>query len=80
MEIYFTTFYGVKQVMRNRVIKNKEQNLKITCPVNPDDPLIVEPINDKEGFELDLEAPELKQYARNGKLNFKIKSSSKNGQ
>lgn len=60
---------------QNVIIKS-EANIKIILPDNPNDPLIVEPIDLDQCFELDLEASDIKQYAINGKLNFIIKGLS----
>ena len=58
-------------------VRNKRKNVKITFPKNPKDPLIIEPINPKLDFELDLKEPGIKQYFKDGKLNFIVKGNSR---
>ena len=52
--------------------------MKITYPNNLNISLIIEPIDPKMEFELDLKDPEIKPYFKDGKLNFIVKGNSDN--
>ncbi len=60
----------------NRCVLKKKYNVRITYPKNLNDPLIIEPIDPKMDFELDMKDPEIKPYFKDGKLNFIVKGNS----
>ncbi len=60
----------------SRCVQKKKYNVKITYPNDPNDPLIIEPIDPKMDFELDMKDPEIKPYFKDGKLNFIVKGNS----
>ena len=59
------------------IYRDVEKNIKVLSQGSYSKPVIVEPINDKSDFELEINNPKLKPYLKKGKLSFMVRGSSK---
>lgn len=59
------------------IYRDRKKNIKVLSQGSRSKPVIVEPINDKLDFELEVKNPKLKPYLKKGKLSFIVRGSSK---